>query len=71
MYEAESGTGLHPETLRRMEELFGGHLCTVCRADAARLCAGEFYCHEHCPRNPVYTPGPCRVYHCHLAEEPS
>lgn len=65
MYDAESEPAdrLHPETLRRMREVFSGHACARCPAPAARLCGGEFYCHTHYPKAPKATHTP-RVYRC-------
>jgi hypothetical protein len=68
MYEAYEGLGssLHPETQRRIREVFGGQTCSVCGAAAARLSGGRFFCVGHFQvtrRNPR----PPRVYHCRLA----
>jgi hypothetical protein len=53
MYEAYEGLGssLHPETQRRIREVFGGQTC---------FCVGHFQVTRRNPRPP-------RVYHCRLA----
>jgi hypothetical protein len=65
MYETDRDPAdkLHPETLRRMREVFGGHGCAMCPAPAARLCGGEFFCHAHYPKAQKATHTP-RVYRC-------
>jgi hypothetical protein len=65
MYEvAESSKyGLEAETLRRMRDIFGGHICSACRMPAARLCGGEFFCHDHYPKAQPTGRSP-RVYRC-------
>jgi hypothetical protein len=38
---------LHPDTVRRIREVFGGHGCCKCGNVAARFCNGRFYCAGH------------------------
>lgn len=49
MYEADdrSENSLEAETLRLMRDVFGGRVCSACGTAAARLCRGEFFCHQH------------------------
>jgi hypothetical protein len=70
MYEAEGETActLHPETLRRMREAFAGEGCTACGVPAARLCAGQFFCHKHHPEAKKVSRAP-RIYRCTVATE--
>jgi|GEM_PF-3911172 len=69
MYESERGFGgLDPETLRRMREVFGDHVCCVCRARAARCRVDQYYCHEHYPQSRETRRSP-RVYKCQLPVE--
>jgi hypothetical protein len=65
MYESakEVASQLHPDTLRRMREVFAGETCAVCRAPAARLCGDQFFCHEHYPQSKP-APRTPRTYHC-------
>jgi len=64
MYEADgsAGSSLHPETLRRIREVFAGRTCSVCGAAAVRLYAGRFVCLAHYPKTPRNLRPP-RVYH--------
>ena len=39
--------GLHPDTVRRIREFFGGHRCCKCDGAAARFSNGRFYCAGH------------------------
>ncbi|HEV3262972.1 MAG TPA: hypothetical protein VG013_39425 [Gemmataceae bacterium] len=38
---------LHPDTVRRIREFFGGHRCCKCDKVAARFCQGQFFCPDH------------------------
>ena len=38
---------LHPDTVRRIREFFGGHRCCKCGSVAARFSNGRFYCAGH------------------------
>jgi hypothetical protein len=51
------GLGLDPDTVRRLQECFGGHPCHRCGRPAPRLCRGRFFCAEHLPGG---RPGPAR-----------
>lgn len=69
MYESDRGmSGLHPDTLRRMRELFSGHVCSVCQVPATRLRGEQYYCHEHHPHSHDMCRSP-RVYKCQLTVE--
>ena len=70
MYEAESKavSGLAPETLRRMHEVFDRQVCSVCRAPAERLSGGAFFCPKHYAKGKASGRAP-RVYRCSVAVE--
>ena len=68
MYESDSANGLEAETLRRMRNVFGGQTCSTCGTAAARLCADEFFCHEHYPKVRKRGRSP-QVYRCQVPAE--
>ena len=65
MTEPEEGTGidLHPETLRRIEDVFGKESCYVCGLPAVRLYGGRFFCAQHYLKGKTPSTPP-RVYRC-------
>lgn len=70
MYERDygCGNGLHPETRKRIREVFEGNRCCVCDCASERLFGGRFYCPEHYPKNRTRVRNP-RVFHCAVSTE--
>lgn len=70
MYDPDNGTarGLHPETVKRIREVFEGNRCCECDAASERLLGGRFYCIAHYPKNRRRALEP-QVYHCSIAVE--
>ena len=65
MDESKTGarSGLHPDTLRRLREVFEGQICCRCGAAAVRLFGGRFYCVRHRVKDTT-APNLPRVYRC-------
>lgn len=69
MYETNYSfkPSLSIDTLRRMNELFGGQTCCRCGDPASRLSAEKFYCGLHFVRGSAKRVEAPKVYRCVVA----